>query len=92
MDAKEIAVPVRMCPQLPGVQAKAEMGTGLHTAHLPSGHSPATPGGASGRLVHIPEKSILSQQLVESLDFLFLLGATEFQMLDLGGQLDVDLL
>lgn len=29
--------------------------------------------GTSGRLVHVPKKSILSQQLAESLNFLFLL-------------------
>lgn len=41
--------------------------------HTLSGHSPAPLGGASGRLVHVPEKSILSQQLVEPLNLLFLL-------------------
>lgn len=83
---------MKMCPQHPGVQAKAEMETGLCTTGWLSGHSPATPGGVSGRLVHVPEKSILFQQLVEPLNFLFLLGAAEFQMLDLGGQLDIYLL
>lgn len=64
---------MKACPQHPGVQAKVEMETGLCTTRWLSGHSPATPGGASGRLIHVPKKSILSQQLVETLDFLFLL-------------------
>lgn len=73
MDTEEAAAPGKMCAQHPGVQAKAEMGTGLHSTRLLSGHSPAPLGEASGRLVHIPEKSVLSQQLVEPLNLLFLL-------------------
>lgn len=42
--------------------------------------------------IHVLKKSVLSQQLAQSLNFLFLLGAAEFQMLDLGGQLEVYLL
>lgn len=42
MDDREAAVPVKMCPQHPGVQAKAELGTGVRTTCLLSGHSPAT--------------------------------------------------
>lgn len=35
-------MPVTTCPRHPGVQAKAELGTGVHTARLLSGHSPAS--------------------------------------------------
>lgn len=48
--------------------------------------------GAGGRLVHLTEQPVLSQQLVESFNFLFLLSAAELKVLDLGGQLNIHLL
>ena len=47
--------------------------------------------GAGVPLVRLTKQSMLSQQLVKSFDLLFLLRAAELQVLDLGGQLYIDL-
>lgn len=95
MDTEETAVAMKICPQHPGVQAKAERG-GDWTLHHGCSLDTAQllwMDLLEGLVhVHVPKKSVLSQQLAQSLNFLFLLGAAEFQMLDLGGQLEVYLL
>lgn len=76
MDTEETAVAMKICPQHPGVQAKAERG-GDWTLHHGCSLDTAQllwMDLLEGLVhVHVPKKSVLSQQLAQSLNFLFLL-------------------